>query len=533
MFVKPVDTAAAPDKTAWENYTIYADGQFYAFFGTGRKTLANPSAYPIGIDLFQSTDGVHWTVVAQDAIPVAGAHAGFGIWKLGEYFYYYPTCSTAGQNVHFKVFRTKDFQQWEHLGDEYDVAPDRAYYHERWDELYIMPDADEEGRDILYGYISSETREDVGEPGTGMLKSYDGVRWEVLPPVRVIWGDIPSQHMELNFVEKLDGRYYLSMSGRAYLDSYGYSLYTFIGESPYGPFYPDLERFRLAGTTRREVTWLGHTIRTPGGLLVALWLSHEKNEIPSRNFAIGSLKKLDCTNGHLRLKYWDGTEAARGRRLALDLSAAALAHPDAKVRTARDEAKVAEGAGAVEIHASRDGAVLMLAESFDPEKGFILEGTMCAREFRHHIASHQHGARAGFYFEVRPGSGIAMLADTLGVTRSGPLRYADHKITQRDDYAHAAAGLVGARSGLLQGTLDFLYEDTVGPFGHAAMCGIHHGRTHHFRLLARGDYFELFVDDIYVQTYLLPEHMSGKVGLCVMDGSCSFQLKAYEMTFGM
>lgn len=110
MFVQPVDVNKTPDKKAWENYTIHADGKFYAFFGTGGQTLGNPQAWPIALDVYQSMDGVHWDVVAADVLPILGAHAGFGIHKIGDFFYYYPTCSTVDKSVHFKVCRTKDFQ---------------------------------------------------------------------------------------------------------------------------------------------------------------------------------------------------------------------------------------------------------------------------------------------------------------------------------------------------------------------------------------------------------------------------------------
>jgi len=533
MFIKPVDVRKTPDKTAWENCTIYADGKYYAFFGTGRKTKGNPRPWPIALDVYQSLDGVHWDIVTENVLPIEGAHAGFGVHKIGDFFYYYPTCSTNDKSVHFKVYRTKDFMNWTHLGDDFDVAPDRTMYHERWDELYVMPDVDEAGKDIYYGYISSETRDDVGPPGTGMVKSYDGIRWEVLPPVVVLWGDIPSQHMELNFVEKMEGRYYLSMSGRAYMDSYGYSLYTFVGDTPYGPFTPDAEKFRLSGTSRRELTWLGHTLRTPHGLLVALWLSHGKQDLPSQTFAIGSLKMLSCEKGHLHMRYWNGTDKAKGAALALNLPSVSLAHPHSLVRTERDSiVSIDEKRGHIELSASRDGLIALFDVCFDRVSGFILEGTLCARESRQSIATHHQSVGAGFYFEERPGSGIAIIADSLGVTRTGTLRYADHRITEKDVYAHATGSLIVSRTGELQGTLEFVCEDTVGPYGHAAMCGIRHGQTHSFRMLARGDYFELFVDDFYVQTYLLPQTMTGRVGLCVLDGSCQFgALQAFEMSF--
>ena len=127
-----------------------------------------------------------------------------------------------------------------------------------------------------------------------------------------------------------------------------------------------------------------------------------------------------------------------------------------------------------------------------------------------------------------------MIPETLGVTRTGPLRYADQRLTDRDDYARV--GLVQARSGTSDGTLAFEPEDTVGPFGHASFCGIRHGQKHGFKLLARGDYFELYVDGLYVQTYLLPETPPAagplRVGFCVIDGRCLIEnLRLFEMSF--
>ncbi len=77
-------------------------------------------------------------------------------------------------------------------------------------------------------------------------------------------------------------------------------------------------------------------------------------------------------------------------------------------------------------------------------------------------------------------------------------------------------GWSSRRSGELQGTCAFTCEDTVGPFGHAAYAGIRHGQRHAFRLIARGDFFEFYVDDLYVQTFTLADslHRSGRpVGL--------------------
>ncbi len=516
MFVSPVDKDSG--KRAWDNCTIYDRGRYYAFFSTGAPSEPNPGGRPIAIDIAESDDGVRWRFLARDLVPIPGAHAGYGVARIGDRVMYYPTCSNETRGVHFKVYASHDFIHWEHLGDELDVVPDRRYYRDRWDEVHVLPEK-ENGMDVYYGYISSEVREDIGAPGVGMLKSRDGVRWEVLPPPVIEWGELPAQHMELNFCERIDGRYYLSMSGRFYLDSYGYSLYTFVGDSPQGPFRPDREMFRLCGTSRRSVTWLGHPLHGPDGLLVALWLSSgQPHDLPSDNFGIGPLKRLCCEDGHLRLRYWSNNDRAKGRAIPDIARAPQWVHPAAAVKTERDTLETHDGI--VEMSASRDGSLVMLDHRFEANRGFILEGHVTVRENRGSIASHQHAAAAGLFFESEAGRGYAIIPDTLGVTRTGPLTYADHRIAETDIYEHSGQQLVQGRSGAPQGTCSFVCEDTVGPFGHASYCGVRHGTRHAFRLIARGGFFELYIDDYYVQTYVLPSPFTGRVGLVVFDGTC-------------
>ncbi|MBP3918474.1 MAG: hypothetical protein J6I50_04820 [Clostridia bacterium] len=515
------------NKKAWENYVIFEDGYLYAFFGTGKKTDDNPYMSAIGLDVYRSRDGIHFEQISEYTNPIPGAHAGFCVKKIGDYFYYYPTCSNEEKGVHFKIYRTKNFKDWEHLGDEYDVVPDRRFYHDRWDEMVILEDTDNDGRAVYYGYITSEPRDDISAPGPGMLKSEDGIHWEVLPPAKVEWGEVPSQHMEVNFVEKIGEKYYLSMSGRLYLDSYGYSLYTFVGDNPFGPFYPDLEKFRLCGTSRRDITWLNHSVHTPWGLLSALWLSHDENpDIPSGSFAISTLKRILCENGHLRLGYWDQNDSLFDLSRPLNLNLAA-AYPSETLKNERDSVVFDEN-GVIKISASRDGVILLSDSVFDKDKGIMLTGTLKCRENRGHIASHQHAAGMGFYLEEEPGKGVMIYADTLGVTRTGTLRYADQAITDFDIYRYSGYGLVRGRSGGLRGTVDFRFEDTVGPFGHASYAGIRHNVQHSFKLIARMDYFELYIDDLYVQTYLVPDTVTGRIGVCMFDGTGEIEIKGYH-----
>ncbi len=516
------------DKKVWENFMLYEDGYFYAFFGSGKRAEGQDmkGLRATALDIYRSADGVRFERLAEFANPVPGAHAGFCVKKIGEYFYYYPTCSNPEQGVHFKIYRTVDFKDWEYMGASCDVLPDRSIYRERWDEMVVLDDVDADGKPVYYGYISSEPREEISEPGPGMLRSYDGLHWEILPPAVIEWGEIPSQHMEMNFIEKIDGDYYLSMTGRLYMDSYGYSMYTFIGESPFGPFRPVLEKFRMTGNSRRDITWLGHTCRRGSDLLLAQWLSHDHlPEIPSRNFAIAPLKRVLCENKQLRLGYWESNDALFDKNAPVALQLAET-HPHPAVRNERDAVEQT-GENAYSISASRDGVLLLSQPVLDRERGLLLEGSFVCRENRTRIATHHHAGGIGFYFEGEPGEGTMMYADTLGVTRSGFFRYADHPITEKDIYRHAGHALATGRTGALRGTAEFDYEDTVGPYGHAAYAGIRHGRRHTFRLLARLDYFELYIDDLYVQTYLLPENTTGRVGFYVSDGVCDVEISGF------
>ncbi len=531
MFVAPIRHDDPESRRAWENYTIYANGSFYAFFNT-TSTVGERRAF--GLDIARSDDGVSWEFIGRDLCPIPGAHAGFGLLHADGITYYYPTCSDGPGTVHFKVYASEDLLTWEHLGDEFDVSPDPRYYAERWDEICVMRDryTDADGAWYL-GYITAEVRDDVGSPSVAMLRSRDGRRWEVLPPPVIEWGAFPAQHMEVTFAEKIDGRYYLCMGGRLYMDSLGYSLYVFESDSPFGPFRPVRDAFRLCGTSTRDITWLAHTIDAPDEMLLAVWVSARQDlEIPSRGLGIGPLKRLVREDGALRLRYWPRNDAAKSTEVPLS-GAARWVFPSPNERTERD--RVDDADGAIEIAAARDGALVLMDHAFDVATGFTIEAQLTVTEVRGRIATHQQPSAAGFFFEHgsrtdgRPaavatsGIGYAIFMETLGVTRGGTWRYADNRITDRDVYAVAGNWLVNHRSGELRGLSEFEQDDQVGPFGHASYCGVRHAQTHGVRLIVRGIFAELYVDDYYVQTYCIPEECTGRIGLLCLDGIARFE----------
>ena len=64
------------------------------------------------------------------------------------------------------------------------------------------------------------------------------------------------------------------------------------------------------------------------------------------------------------------------------------------------------------------------------------------------------------------------------------------------------------------------------------MAGVDAEVPHTFRLLARGELFELYIDDLLVQTYFLNEHWEGGLAFLAADADAEFaDLRAHRMTF--
>jgi hypothetical protein len=74
--------------------------------------------------------------------------------------------------------------------------------------------------------------------------------------------------------------------------------------------------------------------------------------------------------------------------------------------------------------------------------------------------------------------------------------------------------------------------DIVGP-GCASVAGVDAGAPHAFRLLVRQGLFELYVNDLLVQTYFLNEHRDGTLALLAVGATAEFtHLRAWQMTIG-
>lgn len=521
--------------SAWSHSITVKDGQLVNAvsirqFDTNRNIVS-----PLGLAIAVSDDGVHWREIIDHTCPLEMGLAGYCVRWTGKEFVYFSSERNQGNDrkeypVVLRQYSSADLKNWQFMGDEYTTRPEEQWYRVRWDELVILEEAG-----LFYGYITSEPRPEFATDSMGMLKSTDGVKWEVLPPPQFEWRDLPRQHMEVCFCEKIGGKYYLGMGSRAYMGHLGFSVLTFVSDKPTGPFRPDKEALRLCGNTTRDTNWLAKTFHLKEEILLSNWITTTLDKsFPGifgngQSIWIGPLKKLVTgTDGHLRIAWWPGNDAARESEVQPDIQNAIFEHPSPAYR--KELSAVAyQNSSSILLKAGHDGTIAMIPTKFDFNNGILLEGNLKAIEPHGHITTHWHPAAAGFFFEEGKGKGMLVQMETLGLTRIGMFEYKPEPAFDAFEYSIASWGNTG-RGGSYFGLSRFVQEDVIGPIGYAPPCGVTKNIPHKFRLLVKRGMFEIYIDDLYVQTYITGE-ASGRLGLFAKSGTIEFNdLKIWAMT---
>ncbi len=512
---------APPNGRMWDPSVLWHAGKYYMFAihdeGKGGKNMW----------VATSEDGVHWA----DGAPVI-RDAPFPVWKM-----FIHRCkdrfvlnhgSLSGRPGHHNdtlcFWESDDMVNWQYRGKPYDLTPDPRWYTivGRCDHMYMIPkheDAPEQG---YWGYVTATSAQSWPHMSIGMMESDDGRVWRWLPPPVFDWGNTPQQYMEVGGCERIGGKYYLILGARFnYMGNGGYSMFTFVSDEPCGPFRPDLEAFRLCGNSL-DLAEVGGTRGAVGVQTLGCFGRGKDGELLLTNYTPtlwGSAGEKICLTplkravvdqgGHLRMGYWPGNEAMKGRKLAIEMSDCARLHP-----VEVDEAHIVRGSGSrLELKDRKipfqrgggGGVVALMANRFDLAKGVVLEGSMTVIDEGWGPETHIIPVSSGFYIEERPGEGLALNLETYGITRMD-------RMICRD------------------GKLSFRCLDVTGP-GCATVGGIHAGRKTPFRLLVRRDIVELYLDGLLVQTFFFSAQATGKLGFLVQDGGCLFEdVAAWEMS---
>ena len=468
-----------------DGFVMWHDGQFY-LFSMYMQTPGDDANFR-HVHLATSRDGVHW----QEVGPVI-RDAPFNIWamsvhRVGDKFLLnHGSFSRPGvQNV-IRFWESTDLLHWQFLGYESDLFPDARWYHpdSRLDCMSVVPVA-EQGHTRYYGFATG--------PG-GFLESSDGLHWSGLPPPELDWGVVPPPPtppdeggFEIGGCQAIGGRYYLVGGWFNYMGSTGYGVYTLVGDTPRGPFRADAAAYRLCGNSGRWVALWARFCPTDQDLLVNGYM-YSGHTYETGDTWLPPLKQAVVdAGGHLRLGYWRGNEALKGTPLDVDLRGCTQVYP-----------ATSDGGGACDVSAQRlaieaqpernsilrtgvPATVAVLDQAFDFDRGVVIEGTLQATCRDRRLAA----SSAGLYLEEEPGAGTAILLHSYGRTEIGKLTLSDRR--------------------------EFQVEDTIGP-GCAAPAGVRPHTSQGFRLLIRKNMFELYLDDMLVQTFNTT-HEPGSAGI--------------------
>ena len=472
-----------PQKGAiWDPSVLYHDGKYYAFMmydETGRDGLSAGHCF-----LATSTEGVHWT---DEGIILAERDRAGGtkffkcfVGKCGDKFIMdHGVRRRQGQDT-LRFYESRDLRNWKYITS---TQPDERWYQRpgRWDHMYILPKEECNPKAGYWGYVVSIPKEGTNLPG--MMQSTDGVKWEVLPPARTEWGKTERRnHLEYGGCERIKGKYYLIGGAyEKYMGSERYSMFTFVGEGPRGPFCPDPEAYRLCGASSKNVSWLASWCRGNGELLISNYASMELGSLSTSMLPLR--KPVVDAEGHFRLAWWPANELLKEMSLSLTKTLVTL-----------DAGKTEGGY-----------QIRWLDMPFDLRKGAILEGTIKARA----VTTGDNECTAGFVFDEGRGGSMCI---QLGI--GAP--------EQRETH-------IGRLLTEPLGTPQFVSEDVTGR-GCATVTGIEDGKEHTFRLLVRLDMFELYINDLLMQTYAY-KPSGGKLGFLARKAEVVFSdLKAWSMS---
>jgi hypothetical protein len=487
LFYRPTKVARM-----WDTWLYYHRGLHYLYY-----LHETTGAQFDGMSVATSSDGVHFSEIGSIIEKREDAEwLGTGsVWEAGGQFVLNFSEQRNGvQAVFFAV--SKDLLQWERLGDEYRCDADPRWYDNtpagRWDCIWAVrrPDGG------FWGYLTARPwshTPGIEYESVGKVESDDGLHWRAAEPPRIEWGNWPKMDVgEVGAIEKIGGRHYMML---------GYSedglgnrhrgtgvggrtgMYTFVGNSPEGPFCADTEAYRLLGSNsaNRMMTYFSRFYPTPDGMLV----NHHAISRSDMRWMAPLKRALVDEAGHLSLGYWEGNDAAKGREIPLNLVACSTVQPP---RTDPGWRNTADG---LEIDQAHGGGLALLPGRFDLERGLFLEGDLQV------WAPAGRSSGIGLYIEenARDNRGTALLAQTSGRTEIGALQH-------------------GRR---------FIPDDVLP-------LGISSGQRSHFRLLVRRSLLEFYLRDRLVQCYSLPESCSGRVGLVFEAGRAAFSnLRAWEM----
>lgn len=503
-----------PNGNMWDTSIVYHEGKYYLFsmYETEEETentcLTEDPANNMWCAI--SDDGVIWRDVGRVI-----QDQPFTVWKmfvrrLGDRFVMnhgsHSRLPGHGNDTLY-FWESDDLLNWRLSSEQGQTHPDPRWYkvEGRWDHMYMLPDEVSGG---YLGYCVATPHERYPYAACGMQHSTDGVHWQVLPPPVIEWGSTPAPPMfEVGGCERVDGKYYLIGGAFGYGDGHGYGVYTLVSDHWNGPFRPDSQAYRLCGASGYSgvigVQWLASFGRgRDNELLITNYLTDGVKNYSRFWGRFGWVwflpikKAIIDPDGHLRMGYWRDNERLKGE--SLTPGRVALIYPQtAGSHLTQIDASIALDSNGEVADANPHGdeyAAAVLDESFDLETGIVVEGTLTIN------ACHKfRPSKAGFYFEETATSGTYLLLEA-----GDPRR-------RRSDIG-----------GVEWGAQPRIEQRDITQYGAATVTGITNQQEHRFRIFYRHNIFELYIDDLLMQTFITANPPTGRFGFVVLNARCVY-----------
>ena len=516
----------------WDPSVIYANGQYYMFsmYHEGARSAAGGGS----VWLATSQDGVHWkdygVVLQEDGFKNNTVWKQY-VAKVGDrYILNHGAFTDQGTNNNLiRFYESLDLIHWKYL---YEVPIDSKFYlaNGRWDHMWMMPTNAGKSSDGCLGYNVADP---IDHGGFGMMESPDCVHYHPIKAPAIL-ADFKVPTMEVGGIEKFGSKYYLIAGNQNHHGFYGYGVYTFVADSPMGPFRPDLPAYRLTGTSGIDGNYYIHVLDafvkdSPDTLVSEPFTFRATTGTGGQGVWFLPMRRAIVDGeGHLRLAYWTQNDLAKGDEIRVDAGQNTVVFPPGQ--TDRNAIiRVATASNSITVHTDKSWrpfpwldsrktrkGVLVLNQQFDLNKGLIVEGTVQARSLTSRgyagpgaVNPWQDAKKtyAGFYIEgINNGLGTAILLE------AGEPQWRESLI------------------GTLRLDTDFHFEplDATGPHS-ATVTGLDNARSHTFRLWIRGGQMELYVDDLLMQSFFF-HSSSGRIGFISQESEAQFSnLKVYEM----
>lgn len=342
-----------------------------------------------------------------------------------------------GKQVVLKFWYSHNLTDWEYMPELDVISPG-------WDKEGIRLDCmcvvSREG--TYHGYATGQY---------GYLTSEDGAHWKA-QQVNIDYQPFPPYNTALGGFEIadfiwMDGMYYLLCGGFGHLGSDGYGVYVFESKRPDGPFAPSLPFYRINGTSKRWVNMWERCFEKDGALLAHNYM-YDGYSYECGNVYLPPIKKLEKNRHGLRLVWWEENEALRG-----DLYAG--------TEQLRAQSQ------AWDVFTQVSDCVTSPGTALPADGGAMIEAMMTLDE-----TGFTQYSCGGLYLEEKDNEGMAILFDTYG----------------KCEIAWVQNNRIKA------------VEDTIR-FPSAASYYLEGGKTYSIKVITKNGMFEVYVDDVYLQTF--------------------------------